>query len=214
MEGSSSFVGFAEKYLHDRGGQAARDLTELRDELPLTREEVDYLLDTGIIAGAERYNGRDRPPIREPACRHGYGAYVCAACHQGHYETTIAEVYLGRGYSDPPLDPGRVKAQITLLRRLARDSIERPLASAANAGGELTFEEFARQANAIARRFGARYLPFPGAEPACDFCRREVPCECGEGDCMCSCGRCQAPDDYGLAGEWPAWVDAELAGGA
>lgn len=37
-------------------------------------------------------------------------------------------------------------------------------------------------------------------KPPCDFCRREVPCECGPiwktgryEDCMCTCGRCLAP---------------------
>jgi hypothetical protein len=38
-------------------------------------------------------------------------------------------------------------------------------------------------------------------KPPCDFCRREVPCECstlaariaGDETCMCTCGRCQAP---------------------
>lgn len=29
-------------------------------------------------------------------------------------------------------------------------------------------------------------------QPPCLFCRREVPCECGGEDCMCSCGRCMA----------------------
>lgn len=29
--------------------------------------------------------------------------------------------------------------------------------------------------------------------PPCDFCRREVPCECAGEPCMCSCGRCCAP---------------------
>lgn len=26
----------------------------------------------------------------------------------------------------------------------------------------------------------------------CDFCRRDVPCECAGAMCMCSCGRCMA----------------------
>lgn len=44
-------------------------------------------------------------------------------------------------------------------------------------------------------------------KPPCDFCRREVPCECHpiraahwpgdqasyDAQCMCSCGRCTAP---------------------
>ena len=33
--------------------------------------------------------------------------------------------------------------------------------------------------------------------PPCDFCRREVPCECDcktdDDPCMCTCGRCMAP---------------------
>lgn len=29
--------------------------------------------------------------------------------------------------------------------------------------------------------------------PECLFCRREAPCECAGGPCMCSCGRCRAP---------------------
>lgn len=29
-------------------------------------------------------------------------------------------------------------------------------------------------------------------EPECDFCRREIPCECGGATCMCTCGRCMA----------------------
>lgn len=36
-------------------------------------------------------------------------------------------------------------------------------------------------------------------KPPCDFCRREIPCECGplladrtEETCMCTCGRCLA----------------------
>lgn len=28
--------------------------------------------------------------------------------------------------------------------------------------------------------------------PPCDFCRREVPCECDDEPCMCTCGRCMA----------------------
>lgn len=30
--------------------------------------------------------------------------------------------------------------------------------------------------------------------PPCLFCRRVVPCECMDDECMCSCGRCDAPD--------------------
>jgi hypothetical protein len=29
------------------------------------------------------------------------------------------------------------------------------------------------------------------AEQLCDLCLREAPCECGEGQCFCSCGDCQ-----------------------
>jgi hypothetical protein len=38
----------------------------------------------------------------------------------------------------------------------------------------------------------ARDEPDTG-KPPCDFCRREVPCECAGSDCMCDCGRCMAP---------------------
>lgn len=31
------------------------------------------------------------------------------------------------------------------------------------------------------------------APPECLFCRREAPCECAGGPCMCTCGRCRAP---------------------
>lgn len=29
-------------------------------------------------------------------------------------------------------------------------------------------------------------------KPPCDFCRREIPCECDDATCMCTCGRCMA----------------------
>jgi hypothetical protein len=35
-------------------------------------------------------------------------------------------------------------------------------------------------------------------KPPCDFCRRVVPCECMDGPCMCTCGRCCAPFPWGL----------------
>jgi hypothetical protein len=30
--------------------------------------------------------------------------------------------------------------------------------------------------------------------PPCDFCRRSIPCECDRETCMCTCGRCLAPE--------------------
>jgi hypothetical protein len=30
-------------------------------------------------------------------------------------------------------------------------------------------------------------------KPPCIFCKREIPCECADEPCMCTCGRCLAP---------------------
>lgn len=70
-----------------------------------------------------------------------------------------------------------------------------------DANGPLTEEEFFAAAAAIFKRPPPLVIPEPrprdGSEDRfgdrCDFCRREIPCECAGAPCMCTCGRCQYP---------------------
>lgn len=56
-----------------------------------------------------------------------------------------------------------------------------------------------------------RPYPMVSEDRECDFCRREVPCECAGAGCMCTCGRCMAEPLPAYTGPVdPDWLRGRL----